>query len=125
MTDPNRPTYHYSSGGWMNDVIPFAEGDRLHVMFNHHKEARFGRFRWGHAHTDDLLAGWEDQFTFWPRLEEWVLVPLRAGYRLHAVIERDHIDKLAKMILATGWIVLYSYIVETFAAWYSGLKASA
>jgi uridine kinase len=31
------------------------------------------------VHTDDLLAGWEDQFTFWPRLEEWVLAPLRAG----------------------------------------------
>lgn len=70
MTDPNRPTYHYSSGGWMNDVIPYAEGDRLHVMFNHHKEARFGRFRWGHAHTDDLL-GWAT--------EPYAIVPTRGG----------------------------------------------
>ncbi len=31
------------------------------------------------VHTDDLLDGWDDQFTFWPRLEEWVLGPLRAG----------------------------------------------
>lgn len=31
------------------------------------------------VHTDDLLAGWSDQLTFWPRLEEWVLDPLRAG----------------------------------------------
>ena len=31
------------------------------------------------VHTDDLLAGWEDQFTFWSRLDEWVLGPLRAG----------------------------------------------
>lgn len=31
------------------------------------------------VHTDDLLDGWADQFTFWPRLEEWVLAPLRAG----------------------------------------------
>jgi uridine kinase len=31
------------------------------------------------VHTDDLLNGWADQFTFWPRLEEWVLGPLRAG----------------------------------------------
>lgn len=30
-------------------------------------------------HTDDLLDGWADQFTFWTRLEEWVLAPLRAG----------------------------------------------
>ncbi|WP_236718457.1 uridine kinase [Actinoplanes sp. TFC3] len=30
-------------------------------------------------HTDDLLNGWEDQFTFWTRLEEQVLGPLRQG----------------------------------------------
>jgi uridine kinase len=31
------------------------------------------------VHTDDLLDGWADQVTFWPRLEQWVLAPLRAG----------------------------------------------
>jgi uridine kinase len=31
------------------------------------------------VHTDDLLDGWDDQFTFWPRLEAQVLGPLRAG----------------------------------------------
>jgi uridine kinase len=31
------------------------------------------------VHTDDLLDGWDDQFTFWARLEERVLGPLRAG----------------------------------------------
>jgi uridine kinase len=31
------------------------------------------------VHTDDLLDGWEDQFTFWGRLEEQVLDPLRRG----------------------------------------------
>lgn len=31
------------------------------------------------VHTDDFLDGWEDQVTFWPRLEEWVLAPLRSG----------------------------------------------
>jgi uridine kinase len=31
------------------------------------------------VHTDDLLDGWGDQFTFWPRLREQVLEPLRAG----------------------------------------------
>jgi uridine kinase len=30
-------------------------------------------------HTDELLDGWDDQFTFWDRLEELVLTPLRAG----------------------------------------------
>jgi uridine kinase len=31
------------------------------------------------VHTDDLLDGWDDQFSFWPRLEEQVLTPLRDG----------------------------------------------
>jgi uridine kinase len=31
------------------------------------------------VHTDDLLDGWEDQFSFWARLEELVLDPLRHG----------------------------------------------
>ena len=30
-------------------------------------------------HTDELLDGWDDQFTFWDRLEEQVLDPLRHG----------------------------------------------
>jgi energy-coupling factor transporter ATP-binding protein EcfA2 len=39
------------------------------------------------VHTDDLLDGWEDQFTFWPRLERGVLEPLARGepgrYRIY------------------------------------------
>lgn len=31
------------------------------------------------VHTDDLLDGWDDQFTFWARLEERVLGPLARG----------------------------------------------
>jgi uridine kinase len=31
------------------------------------------------VHTDDLLDGWGDQFTFWTRLEDKVLQPLRRG----------------------------------------------
>ncbi len=31
------------------------------------------------VHTDDLLDGWDDQFTFWQRLEDQVLGPLRRG----------------------------------------------
>jgi uridine kinase len=31
------------------------------------------------VHTDDLLDGWDDQFTFWARLESSVLEPLRNG----------------------------------------------
>jgi len=31
------------------------------------------------THTDDFLDGWDDQFTFWDRLDEQLLAPLRAG----------------------------------------------
>lgn len=31
------------------------------------------------VHTDDLLDGWDDQFTYWERLEEQVLRPIELG----------------------------------------------
>jgi uridine kinase len=31
------------------------------------------------VNTDDLLDGWADQFSFWHRLDEWVLAPLRTS----------------------------------------------
>jgi uridine kinase len=31
------------------------------------------------VHTDDLLDGWADMVSFWPRLREWVLEPLSRG----------------------------------------------
>jgi uridine kinase len=31
------------------------------------------------VHTDELLDGWDDQFTFWTRLDETVLKPLAHG----------------------------------------------
>jgi uridine kinase len=45
------------------------------------------------VHTDDLLDGWADQLTFWPRLERWVLDPLRLGhtgrYRRYSWVRRE------------------------------------
>jgi uridine kinase len=44
------------------------------------------------VHTDDLLDGWDDQLTFWERLEEQVLTPVRAGrpgaYRRYSWVRR-------------------------------------
>lgn len=49
------------------------------------------------VHTDDLLDGWDDQFTFWPRLEEGVLGPLRAGrpgaYRRYSWVRRSFLPR--------------------------------
>jgi hypothetical protein len=49
------------------------------------------------VHTDDLLDGWDDQLTFWPRLEEGVLAPLRAGrpgaYRRYSWVRRAFLPR--------------------------------
>ncbi len=49
-----------------------------------------------------------------------LLIPARAAFKLHNVITLKHLDNIGKLILVTGWIVTYSYILEFFIAWYSG-----
>jgi molybdopterin-containing oxidoreductase family membrane subunit len=49
-----------------------------------------------------------------------IAIPLRAGYGLHDFITDRHLDNMAKVMLASGLIVAYGYLTETFAAWYSG-----
>src|SRR5262249_31709543 len=49
-----------------------------------------------------------------------LLMPARHFWKLHNVITEKHLDALGKMLLTTGWIVLYSYIIEDFVSWYSG-----
>ena len=47
-------------------------------------------------------------------------IPLRAMYGLEDLITTRHLDNMAKVMLATGEIVAYSYMFEAFIAWYSG-----
>jgi Ni/Fe-hydrogenase subunit HybB-like protein len=47
-------------------------------------------------------------------------IPLRAVYGLKDFITQRHLDNMAKVMLATGLIVAYGYMMETFMAWYSG-----
>ncbi len=47
-------------------------------------------------------------------------IPLRAIYGLEDFITMRHLDNMAKVMLATGLIVAYGYMMETFIAWYSG-----
>lgn len=49
-----------------------------------------------------------------------LMLPIRKIYHLEAYITMKHFDLMAKVILATGMIVLYGYILELFYAWYSG-----
>ena len=47
-------------------------------------------------------------------------IPLRAFYGLEDFITMRHLDNMAKIMLATGLIVAYGYVIEVFMAWYSG-----
>ena len=47
-------------------------------------------------------------------------IPLRKFYDLEDFITMRHLDNMAKVMLATGMIVAYGYMMETFMALYSG-----
>jgi molybdopterin-containing oxidoreductase family membrane subunit len=47
-------------------------------------------------------------------------IPLRKVFHLEDFITRRHLDNMAKVMLATGLIVAYGYLMEIFIAWYSG-----
>jgi molybdopterin-containing oxidoreductase family membrane subunit len=49
-------------------------------------------------------------------------VPLRRAFGLEKMITLRHLDNAAKLMLATGMIVVYGYGVELFYAWYSGVE---
>jgi molybdopterin-containing oxidoreductase family membrane subunit len=47
-------------------------------------------------------------------------IPLRKIYGLESFITMRHMHNMAKVMLATGLIVVYGYMVEAFFGWYSG-----
>src|SRR5215204_5045002 len=49
-------------------------------------------------------------------------IPLRRFYGLEGFITMRHMHNMAKVMLATGLIVGYGYIMEAFFGWYSGNK---
>jgi Ni/Fe-hydrogenase subunit HybB-like protein len=50
-----------------------------------------------------------------------ILLPARIAYpKLDDMITRNHVDKMAKIILLTGSIVGYAYLMELFISWYGG-----
>jgi len=48
-----------------------------------------------------------------------LLIPLRRIFRLDTYLTQTHLENLAKLIILTGLIVGYAYVVETYIAWYS------
>jgi molybdopterin-containing oxidoreductase family membrane subunit len=47
-------------------------------------------------------------------------IPIRAFYGLQDFITLRHLQNMAKIMLATGLIVTYGYMMEGFMSWYSG-----
>ncbi|NJN97771.1 MAG: polysulfide reductase NrfD [Anaerolineales bacterium] len=47
-------------------------------------------------------------------------IPLRKVYGLEDFITMRHINNMAKIMLVTGLIVFYGYMMELFMGWYSG-----
>jgi Ni/Fe-hydrogenase subunit HybB-like protein len=47
-------------------------------------------------------------------------IPTRKFFRLEDFITLKHLENMGKVMLATGLIVGYSYVMEAFFAWYSG-----
>jgi molybdopterin-containing oxidoreductase family membrane subunit len=49
-----------------------------------------------------------------------VLILLRKAFRMEHLITMKHLENMNKVMLATGMMVGFAYIVELFTAWYSG-----
>jgi Ni/Fe-hydrogenase subunit HybB-like protein len=49
-----------------------------------------------------------------------LVIPLRRAFGLEKYITEWHFDSMAKLVLFTGCVVTYSYLVEFFIAWYGG-----
>jgi Ni/Fe-hydrogenase subunit HybB-like protein len=49
-----------------------------------------------------------------------LMIPARKMYHLEAYVTDRHLDYMAKVMLATGLIVFYGYMMELFFAFYSG-----
>jgi Ni/Fe-hydrogenase subunit HybB-like protein len=47
-------------------------------------------------------------------------IPIRSLYGLQDFITMRHLQNMAKVMLATGLLVAYGYMMESFMAWYSG-----
>ncbi|MCW8193782.1 hydrogenase [Proteobacteria bacterium 005FR1] len=47
-------------------------------------------------------------------------IPMRRIFRLYDLITSDHLEVMAKIMLAAGLVVIYGYVIEYFLIWYDG-----
>ncbi len=49
-----------------------------------------------------------------------LLIPIRRIFGWQGIITEKHLESNAKVLLVTGWLLLYAYVIEFFLGWYSG-----
>lgn len=49
-----------------------------------------------------------------------LMIPIRSIYGLQNLITTRTLNSMGCVLLATGWMVTYGYVVEAFFSWYSG-----
>ncbi len=49
-----------------------------------------------------------------------IIIPIRKLYHLEDLLPLRYMNNMANVMLVTGWMVTYGYIMEAFMAWYSG-----
>ncbi|MDB6033690.1 MAG: Polysulfide reductase, NrfD [Verrucomicrobiales bacterium] len=49
-----------------------------------------------------------------------ILIPIRRLYHLESLVTKRHLNNMANVMLATGLMVAYGYMMEAFMSWYSG-----
>jgi len=49
-----------------------------------------------------------------------IVIPVRRHYGLESLITMRHLNNMANVMLATGLMVAYGYLMEGFMSWYSG-----
>lgn len=54
-----------------------------------------------------------------------LMIPARQYFGLREIISLRHIENMTKIILVTGSMVGYAYLIEFFIAWYSGNRYEA
>lgn len=51
-----------------------------------------------------------------------LMLPFRKIYHMESLITERHVDNMAKVMLATGLMVAYGYLMEAVLCWYNGNK---
>lgn len=49
-----------------------------------------------------------------------LVIPMRRLFALKSYITADHLGNMAKLMILTGMLLGYAYVIEFFIAWYSG-----